>query len=43
VKVQNGIRACTSAGLFADPPVTVIKCPVVVKADKDKKETPSAA
>jgi hypothetical protein len=40
VKVQSGIRACRSAGLFADPPVTVIRCPTVIKADKDKKEEP---
>jgi CRISPR-associated protein Csb1 len=33
-RVQNGIRACTDAGLFAVPPVTVITCPVVLKGDK---------
>lgn len=38
-RVQDGIRACTNAGLFAAPPVTVIECPVVVKVDKvDKKD-----
>ena len=38
--VQDGIRACAEAGLFAVPPVTVIDCPVVVKADK--KDEPTA-
>jgi CRISPR-associated protein Csb1 len=38
--VQEGIKACTDAGVFAVPPVTVIECPVVVKADK--KEEPAA-
>ena len=37
--VQDGIRACTDAGLFAAPPVTVIECPVVVKADKKDEST----
>lgn len=39
-RVQDGIRACTDAGLFAVPPVTVIECPVVMKADK--KDKPAA-
>jgi hypothetical protein len=39
-RVQTGIRACTDAGLFAAPPVTIIECPVVVKADK--KDGPAA-
>jgi CRISPR-associated protein Csb1 len=36
-EVQNRIRACTQAGLFADPPVTVIECPVVLKAGEETK------
>jgi CRISPR-associated protein Csb1 len=39
-KVQEGIGACTDAGVFAVPPVTVVECPVVVKADK--KDEPAA-
>ena len=35
--VQDGIRACTDAGLFAVPPVKVIECPVVLKADEKPK------
>jgi CRISPR-associated protein Csb1 len=35
-RVQDGIRACTDAGLFAVPPVTVIACPVVLKGKKDE-------
>ncbi len=35
--VQEGIRACAAAGLFAVPAVKVIKCPVVVKADDKPK------
>lgn len=38
--VQTGIQACTDGGLFAAPPVTIIDCPVVVKADK--KDGPAA-
>jgi CRISPR-associated protein Csb1 len=38
-RVQDGIRACTDAGLFAVPAVTVIECPVVVKADKKDEPT----
>ena len=41
-EVQVGILACTEAKLFADPPVTKIICPVVVKADdKPAKDTTS--
>jgi CRISPR-associated protein Csb1 len=32
--VQASIRACTDAGLFASPPVTVIETIVVLKAEK---------
>src|ERR1019366_5923561 len=38
-KVQDGIRACADADLFAVPSVTVIECPVVVKADKKDEPT----
>ena len=46
-RVQAGIQACTNAGLFADPPVTIIECPVVVKtetvaATAGKKNKPAA-
>ncbi len=33
-KVQDGIQACTKAGLFAQPSVTSIECPVALKSDK---------
>jgi CRISPR-associated protein Csb1 len=32
-RVKAGIKAATDANLFASPPVTVIECPVVLKAD----------
>jgi CRISPR-associated protein Csb1 len=35
--VQEGIRTCADAGLFAVPAVKVIECPVVVKADDKPK------
>jgi CRISPR-associated protein Csb1 len=41
-KVQDDIRACTDAGLFAVPPVTVIDCPVVMSAEGDKKDKSTA-
>ncbi len=37
--VQGGIRGCTDVGLFAVPPVTIIDCPVVLKADEKPKPT----
>ena len=40
-EVQSGIRACTDKDLFATPPVTVIDCAVVMKADK--KDEPAAS
>jgi len=39
-RVQDGVRACTDAGLFAVPPVTVVACPVFLKVEK--KDEPAA-
>jgi CRISPR-associated protein Csb1 len=40
-RVQDGIRACTDAGLFAAPPVTVIDCPVVLAVKADEEDEPT--
>jgi hypothetical protein len=38
--VQQGIKACGSKGLFADPPVTELVTKVVLKKKKEEGEAP---